>query len=777
VSLEGKRLLPITAAIWLAGYGLALSAATLSPLYQRGYVAIPEPQKVTLGDSDFRFDAGWRVEVGPGVSANDAAVEALREDLESRFRLRLDGAKAGVVRLSVSANSVAVRPAQDSNKAALAEQAYRIDLAAGDIRLTGNTPTGLFYAVETLVELIKPMSGDLWLPEGHIEDWPDLELRCIYWDDAHHLEKPEALKRAIRQAAFYKINGFALKLEGHFQFKSAPTLVEPYALTPAEYQDLTDYGLKYHVQLIPYLDAPAHIAFILKHAEYAPLREYPDSNYEMCATNPASIKLINEMLQDLMDANRGGKYIVLSTDEPYYVGLANNAQCKEAARAQELGSVGKVFAEFVTKTANSLHDQGRIVIFWGEYPMKPEDLASLPKHLVNGETYGPDFDREFRRLGMREMIYTSTEGEEKLFPSYFVLPQSKRLRPAAGDSARVGDTFRKISFDTSRRDANLMGELNAGWADMGLHPETFWLGYATSASSGWRPGSPDPRESMSSFYTLFYGWTAVNMDRLYQLMSTQAQYWQDSWDTTESTARKGIWGYSAGIFNPRRPARDQTIPLPPAPGAGLKYQSDWAQSNAQRMAFVDDATGTNDELIGLLYENLKRVQWNRYNLEVMISIAQIYRQNLDMLRSIAQIDSTLKRASDAAERNQPKPAIQAMDLALSTMRLIQLARNRALRDAQEVWYKTWFPRVAEANGRKFLHELDDVKDHLPDRTTDMRYLVYRELLLPLDEWFARIQTVRNDYAAAHQVRTVNQKFDWKDLKPVAASELSEIPLE
>jgi len=84
-----------------------------------------------------------------------------------------------------------------------------------------------------------------------------------------------------------------------------------------------------------------------------------------------------------------------------------------------LGSVGKVLAEFVTKTANYLHTQGRKVIFWGEFPMKPSDLASLPNHLVNGEVYGPEFDREFNRLGMRQMIYTSTEGGEKMFPSYF----------------------------------------------------------------------------------------------------------------------------------------------------------------------------------------------------------------------------------------------------------------------------------------------------------------------------------------------------------------------
>ena len=751
-----------------------LSAATTSPLYERGYTVMPEPQKVTLGDNDFRFGPDWRLEAGPGAGP---AIEALKADLDSRFHLRLERSGGGVVRLTMAPNSVAIGAAQDRDKNAIAAQAYKIDLTRDRVNITANAAAGLFYGVETLVQLLKPRGGALWLPDGRIEDWPDLQLRQIYWDDAHHLDRPEALKRAIRQAAFFKINGFALKLEGHFQFKSAPAIVEPYALTPAEFQDLTDYGLKYHVQLIPYLDGPGHIAFILKHPEYARLREYPDSNYELCVTNPDSYKLMFGMFQDLIDANKGGNYFYLSTDEPYYVGLADNAQCQEGARAKELGSVGKMLAEFTTKTANYLHDRGRTVIFWGEFPLKPDDLASLPSHLVNGEVYGPQFDPLFRKHGIRSMIYTSSEGEEKLFPDYFSLPASRRLHPAARSAPRVEETFRKISYDTARRDADLIGMVNAGWADMGLHAETFWLGYATAASAAWRPGSPDPRESMSAFYTLFYGWSQTHMNRLYQLMSTQAQFWNDSWDTIQSTARKGIWGFSSGIYNPRRPARDQGIALPPAPGPDLGYRSDWPQNNARRLALAEDALAENDELIGLLHANFKQVELNRYNLEVYLSIAAIYRQNLDMLRSIGGIDTMLKGASDAAGKNQTRQALQAMDRALEAARSIQWSRNTVLRNAQQTWYKSWYPRVREANGRRVLHEVDDVKDHLPDRTTDMSYLVYRQLLLPFGEWVEQIRGARNQYARAHQMPAREDKFDWQDLKPLSGSELGVITLE
>jgi hypothetical protein len=66
-------------------------------------------------------------------------------------------------------------------------------------------------------------------------------------------------------------------------------------------------------------------------------RGYPigcESNYEACVTNPETYKLFEGMFQDLLDANKGGKYFVLSTDEPYYVGLAKNDQCPQVKYCQ-----------------------------------------------------------------------------------------------------------------------------------------------------------------------------------------------------------------------------------------------------------------------------------------------------------------------------------------------------------------------------------------------------------------------------------------------------------
>jgi hypothetical protein len=744
---------------------------------------IPTPQKVTLHSGDFEFTRAWHFELGTGIKADDIAVQSLKDGLQERFDLTLGASAASTraVHLVVSANQIPIGKTTDKDKAILAEEAYRLELAPDRITITGNTATGLFYGVQTLVQLLKADRGRLWLPEGVIEDWPDLQLRVIYWDDAHHLEHLDVLKAALRQASFYKINGFSIKLEGHFQYQHAQPIVEPYALTPAELQELTDYGLKYHVQLILYLDAPAHDAFILKHPEYAGLREYPESNYEFCVTNPRTIELFKGMFDDLLAANKGGKYFVLSTDEPYYVGLANNQQCEEAQRAKQLGSVGKLLAEFVTKTADYLHDRGRTVIFWGEYPMKPEDIGALPGHLVNGEVYGPQFDPVFRAHGIRQMVYTSTEGEEQLFPQYYILPSSERLHRGPTGPGRVEEMLERASFtsldtlSSTRPDAaqsnqaDLMGIFIAGWADPGLHPETFWLGYATGPAAAWHPIPSSAQELQSSFYSLFYGPGATRMGALYQLMSEQAQFWEDSWETGPSTARTPIFGNSFGVFNPPRSAHDQYLsPLPVPSSELLHLDRDWRLENEKRLELASRFLAQNDRLLDLLHMNTQRVQFNRYNLEVYLSIAGLYRQNLLMLQDFGQISDSLKAAEASATRVEAEKAVASLDQALDRAESIRQRRNQALQNVTATWYKSWFPRVPEANGRTFLDKVDDVKDHQPVRTVDMSYLVYRELLYPFGDWANKVAAVRNQYAGAHHLPVRDYKFNWKEISAAGA---------
>jgi hexosaminidase len=557
ISLHG---LAILLALITSCSNSATNKDTFNTELTAGFNLLPVPQQVSFSGNYFTIGNDWTLESGNKLTGESKAVSSLLAglkelggpEIKSGLQEEANLRRRHFIRLSILPGSVHPLASTDTNSAAIEEQAYRLNLDASGIIINANAPQGLFYGVQTLLQLMRTKNGKVILPEGEITDWPDLELRMIYWDCAHHLERMEAFKHAIRQAAYYKINAIALKLEGHFQFESAEPVVEPYALTPAEYQELTDYAMDNFVQLTPYLDAPAHVSFILKHPEYKSLREFPNINYEFSVTDPKAEELITGMFNDLISANRGVKYIHLSTDEAYYVG--KSAVEKKAAEA--MGGNGKLLADFITRISDRLHENGRTVIFWGEYPLTLPDIEALPAHLVNGE-YNEDWASAFKNKGIRQLIYISTQGVEPLFPNYYRLKE--RLTSEASETpvksddeeqqpdaskGRVGEMLKTIQTDIRAGNSDFMGVIVAAWGDAGLHTETFWLGYAAGCSAAWNTDPVSADELSDRFFNSFYGPEAVKMKRVYQLLSTQAEFWRNSWRQVPSQLRTPVLGNS-----------------------------------------------------------------------------------------------------------------------------------------------------------------------------------------------------------------------------------------
>ena len=743
------------------------------------YSLLPVPQQVNLSSKSFLLNNDWFIEMGSNVLNNDPAVLSLMTELNERFGLNIKPDKAVKqraggkynIRLVIKPGSVSIGQAADTNRTALIKQAYQLKLDSREIFITANASPGLFYGVQTLLQLLKSENEKVFFPGGEIVDWPDLDLRMIYWDDAHHLERLDAMKRAIRQASYYKINAFALKLEGHFQFENAKPLVEPYAYSTAEYQQLTDYARAHHVELIPFLDAPAHISFILKHPEYTGLRAFPNSNYQLDVTNPKAEELIMGMFDNLIDANRGGKYIFFSTDEAYYVGMSEN----EKKRAGLIGGNGKLLAEYITRISNKLKQKGRTVIIWGEYPLTVSDVSKLPSHLINGiNGNSKEFGSKFKEQGIRHLVFTSTQGVEPLFPNYYKLPVKKDI-PAdnaiqltddelqQGDlsEGRVGELIQTINSELAAGQSDFMGVVVCGWGDAGLHPETFWLGYATGNAVAWNKNSINSQELTERFFNAFYGKKTVKMDKVYQLLSTQAEFWDKSWEWQLSHNRTGIFGYSAGIFDKPKPAKDQTLPLLPIPSAtDLSLDKNWNVENAKLLQSTEKFLKENDELLNLLFENISTVDHQQYNLQVLLSVAQLCRQNLNMLSDLQRINTFLTLSSQVAHSN-PSVAVSLIDQAIDQAKTIRNQRNETLKSLTATWYQDWFPRVAEANGRKYLDKVDDVKDHLPVRTVDMSYLIYRQLKLPLGKWADETINARNQFAEKNTLPMRKETLNWE----------------
>ncbi|SKB70484.1 beta-N-acetylhexosaminidase [Dyadobacter psychrophilus] len=722
---------------------------------------LPLPQQLELTEKLFTISKNWKIVADPTL-AKEQTTKTLQEGLkEAGLSLSVTaGSAAGTspaIRLVIQKGSVEIGASVDTNRTALARQAYRLNLKPEGITITANASQGLYYGVQTFLQLLRSQAPKMRVPEGEITDWPNVDVRMIYWDDAHHLEKMSALKRIIKQASTYKINAFSIKLEGHFNYKSAPAIVEPFALSPAEYQEIADFANAHFVDLVPFLDAPAHVSFILKHPEYRKLRLIDDINYQFSVTDPETFKLLDAMFSELINASKGSKYIILSNDEAYYTGKAPS----EKAMADSLGGNGRLLAWFIKKLADRLHEQGRTVLFWGEFPLRKEDITALPSHIVNG-VYNNAIAAEYKKHGIRQFVYTATQGAEPIFPNYYPLHTKTAVMADGSDrsSGRVADMMKEINTAFTENLSSFAGVVIAGWADAGLHPETFWLGYATATAAGWNSKNLTPADASARFMNAFYGPAQKDMDSVYHILSEQAEFHTESWDWIASPWRPMIKGNSDSLF--LQPERDQTLPLLPVPANGsLAITNKTYPVNHERLATAQSMLPRNANARKLIQENKSRAGSQLYNLEVLESVAAICGQNLRMLVALNKVTDLLQQASAASN---PVQAIKKLDAAMEMVSKLKTQRDSTLALVTKTWYKEWQPLVMEANGRKFLHQVDDIKDHQPVRTTDLSYLIYRELHYPLDQWWNDVKKVRNDYAQQHQLPLINKQLNWEQYK-------------
>jgi hexosaminidase len=386
----------------------------------------------------------------------------------------------------------------------------------------------------------------------------------------------------------------------------------------------------------------------------------------------------------------------------------------------------------------------------------------LPSHLVNG-VYNKQIAADYKKHGIRQFVYTSTQGAEPIFPNYYPLHTKTAVMADGSDrsSGRVAGILREINTAFTENLSSFMGVVIAGWADAGPHPETFWLGYTTGSAAGWNNKNISAADASARFMNAFYGPGQKDMDSVYRILSVQAEFHTASWDWIASPWRPMIKGNSDSLF--LKPERDQTLPLLPVPESGsLAITNKAYPVNAQRLATAQSMLPRNQYALQLLNDNKSRAGTQLYNLEVLESVAAICGQNLRMLVTLNQVTDVLQEASTATDN--PALAVKKIDTAMHMVRKLKWQRDSTYALVSKIWYKEWQPLVEEANGRKLLHQLDDIKDHQPVRTTDLSYLIYRELHYPLEKWWNEVKNVRNEYARRHQLPLIDDALNWEQYK-------------
>lgn len=731
-------------------YGLKLTAALLcmlltgagrprppvTELFLRGYSVIPTPQKVQLEAAEVEFGAGWAYEspASSGNSSQRCLVGDLRE-FHSIDLKRSTPESRSVVALTVARGTVAT-PAD----AEISRQSYRLKIAPHRIDIVGNDEPGLFYGVQTFLQLLRRgPAGSLLLPVCTIEDWPSTRLRFLHWDTKHHQDRIETLKRYLDWSARFKINMIGFELEDKFEYPSNPVIGAPGAFTTAQLQEIVNYGLERHIQVVPQIQSPAHMAYVLKHPEFADLRA-DGNNYQACMCDERADKLIFSMYDDVIKATQGIQYFHVSTDEVYYAGI-----CAKCRRPYNPENRSLTWVEFANRAHKFLQARNRRMLAWVEYPVLARHIPLLPPDLINGVMPGEtDQLQAERKLGMRDLIYTSMQGDELLFPDNLAAEGSRGLA-----QGRLEATCEALSGKALEQ--NPIGVYGAAWDDSGLHGETFWLGWSTVAQYGWTPGTPPVEQHIAEFMKIYYGPKTSGMTEIYRGLQAQARFFDRSWDKVESRERGKAYGNSDGK-GIGRSRQDRTLPMPALPALpALEIKPIYTGRYGSLVNQARALALENDSLQHRLFENLSKAERNRYNLEVFVSLAEFVAHYNRLVIGMKSMEDALLAAQSAAAASNPRAALQHLLSARDLARDLLLDRRSAFDRLRVTWEKSRFPKGQKVGGRKFLHVMDDTKDHWADRRADLTYMIAPEESIGLEQWIQKLEATAKEYAKAHDI--------------------------
>lgn len=713
---------------------MIVSSETVSPLFAQGFAALPMPRHVRLGTGTLRMERMWPLGLGAGIQPDEIALESLTQGLAEWHGEAPTHAVPGprTIMLELVADSTA----QAETNAALKRQGYRIVVAPDRVTISGNAAQGLFYGVQTLLQLLRRApSGGLELPLGEIEDWPDLELRVLHYDTKHHQECLPDVKRLIERAAHFKANAIAWEIEDKFAYASHPLIGAPGAFSREELRELAAFALRRHVELIPILQGPSHLAFILKHEAYAHLREDPRNNYMLCPSREESYKLLFALYDELIEATPGCRYFHVGTDEPYFLG--DGVACGCRAWRDKVGA-GGMMAEFIARCAGYLADKGRAPMCWGESPLRPVDVPRLPRGLVNAVYQNPEMSAAYRTQGIRELIYCPVQGERPLFPEY-TAPLGTPQEPQPN---RVQNLFHTLSHSPARQ-FDPLGCIIAAWDDSGLHLETFWLGYALGVAYAWRPAQPGPEEATAHFMRVFHGPETSGLPEAYRLLDRLAHFWQHAWD-------KAPAGRGPGYKRQWHARWDRTLALPHVPDPDvLDHQPFFALRYAERLEQARVAEAEAEQAAALLLENLGRARRNRHALEVFLTLAYHARDHARLLRRLAQLEAILDQAQRSWGQVLPARAAELLRKAAGLARDTVAEREQVFANLTAVWERSRMPKGQRATGRDFVHIQDDTKNHEADWTPDLGYLVKASRELDLEGWAAQVEATAVEFLRRH----------------------------
>jgi hypothetical protein len=352
-------------------------------------------------------------------------------------------------------------------------QGYILFTYDHDLIIDAPNPQGIFYGIQTLIQLITSSQYKLCFYGTFIVDYPSLLIRGISDDISRgQAATVENLKKFIAELSHFKINHYYLVyMQDMISYKKHPEIGKGRgAYSKEDIIELNEFAKQHFVELIPIFNAIGHWDNILYHPDYWKYGDFPASN---------SLNIANEEIYDILDELIGevseaftSEYFHMGSDESFDVGKgASKDYVDEVGFAQAyLKHYEKVY-EIIKK-----HGYKKVIIYHDILYKYKEVLEGIPNDMIimywryDKKEKHPIIDN-IKEFGLPIIVSPSIMDHNQIFPSF---------------TKAEKNIINLIKYGYER---GVLGEITSSWGDYRNKElrENRIYGFILSGEVGWNP--------------------------------------------------------------------------------------------------------------------------------------------------------------------------------------------------------------------------------------------------------------------------------------------------
>ena len=457
-----------------------LLAASAGAGAQHPVSIVPKPLHLEQTEEQFVLKSGMTIACEEGLKEQaEYLSQMLRQATGWEIKVRPNSRKGNIV---LALDTVANKHSEG----------YSLSVNKKSIRISGADEAGVFYGLQTLLQLLPEevyrnrLAGQIkWVVPGvQIVDYPERPWRGMMLDVARYFYDKEFVKKFIDMMAMYKLN----KLQFHLiddsgwrlEIKKYPRLTEVGAwagpdsrrlggyYTQDDIREILEYARLRQVEVIPEIEFPAHMLSAVVAYPWlgctGKQHEVPDQHFIsrdlLCVGKESSYQFLKDVLDETV-ALFPSQYINIGGDEAVYTNWEQCPRCQEVMKREGLSKASELQGYLTNVVADMMKKKNRTVIGWEEIIQRGklnEQVVALMWHNV-GDTI------QATRTGHKAILTPATH-------LYFDFPESRTPGEVKAATWMPPISLEKcygMEVNDYSPSSTVMGVQGCFWSDQFIH--------------------------------------------------------------------------------------------------------------------------------------------------------------------------------------------------------------------------------------------------------------------------------------------------------------------